>query len=606
MFKIGRFFAGAALGTAMMSLPFGAQALERVQLQIVGLGEAEETEALAKSLQGSSVLNSLEKTSETPPRDVVAAARADYTRLVETLYAQGYYSAVVRIAVDGREAATIDPFQVPAAIGEVIIFVDPGQQFRLGRAQIGPLAGNIPPVEGFRTGAPALATVVRDAAQTAVRDWRERGYPKAEISERSIAARHTVAQLDVDLKIAQGARARFGDTEISGKTAVRESRVRQIAGIPKGEHYATSEVERAGARLRKTGTFQSVQVEQAEAINPDGTIDMEVTVIDRKPRRIGGGIEYSSFDGLNLTGFWLHRNLLGGAERFRVEGSVSQIGLVAEGIDYKLSFRFDKPAVYGADTLFFATGSLSYADEPDYLERKATLTVGVSREFNEFLTGELGIGLTHSEVTDRFAKPETKRTLQIISLPVALTYDKRDDALDATEGFYLRGAVTPFYETVEGQPGAHLTFDGRAYRAFGEEERLVTATRLQLGALIGPEAEDAPPGMLFYSGGGGTVRGQPYQSLDADYNGTSLGGRSFAAASGELRYGVTDKIGVVAFADAGYVGADLFEAGDWHAGAGLGLRYKTPVGPIRLDVAGPVAGDTGDGVQIYIGIGQAF
>ena len=84
------------------------------------------------------------------------------------------------------------------------------------------------------------------------------------------------------------------------------------------------------------------------------------------------------------------------------------------------------------------------------------------------------------------------------------------------------------------------------------------------------------------------------------------GGRSFAAASGELRYGVTDTIGVVAFADAGYVGAELFEDGEWHAGAGLGLRYKTPVGPIRLDVAGPVAGDTGDGVQIYIGIGQAF
>ncbi|WP_323766027.1 autotransporter assembly complex family protein [Marinovum sp.] len=603
MFKIGRFL---AVGAALISLPLEAMALERVQLRLVRAATPEETTNLGQSLQASSVLNSLETSDETLPRDVVAAARADYTRLVETLYAQGYYSAVVRISIDGREAALIDPFQTPAAIGEVVIFVDPGQRFRLGQAEIAPLAGDNPPVEEFRSGAPALATVVRDAAQTAVRDWRERGFPKAEIADQSIAARHPSAQLDVAVAIAPGRRALFGDTEIAGKTAVREGRVRQIAGLPKGDRYAISEVERAASRLRKTGTFQSVQIDQAGPVAEDGTIDMEITVIDRKPRRIGAGIEYSTFDGLNLTGFWLHRNFLGGAERFRIEGEVSEIGLQAEGIDYALSFRFERPAVYGPDTLFFAEAGLAYEDEPDYLERRAELTVGVSQQFNEHLTGELGLGLSYSEVTDRFATPETTRTLQVVSLPVALTFDKRDDALDATSGFYLRGTATPFYETVEGQPGAHLTFDGRAYRAFGEDERLVTATRLQLGALLGPEAEDAPPGMLFYSGGGGTVRGQPYRSLDAEYNGSSLGGRSFAATSGELRYGVTDKIGVVAFADAGYVAPEIFEDGDWHAGAGLGLRYTTPVGPIRLDVAGPVAGDTGEGVQIYIGIGQAF
>ena len=603
MFKFGRFL---AVGAALASLTLEARALERVQLRLVGLESEADTAALGESLQSASVLNTLEKSPDTVPRDVVAAARADYTRLVEMLYAQGYYSAVVRIGIDGREAALIDPFQEPATIDEVIVFVDPGPRFRLGQAQIAPLGGDNPPVEEFRSGAPALATVVRNAAQTAVGDWRERGFPKAEIVDQSIAARHPTARLDVDVRIAPGRRARFGDTTVTGQTTVREPRVRQIAGLPKGERYATSEVERAAGRLRKTGTFRSVQIDQAEAVEPDGTIDMEITVIDRKPRRIGGGVEVSTFSGLNLTGYWLHRNFLGGAERFRVEGEISQIGLQAEGIDYALSFRFERPAVYGPDTLFFAEAGLAYEDEPDYLERRAELTVGVSRQFNEFLTGELGLGLSYSEVTDRFATPETTRTLQIVSLPTALTYDKRDDPLDATSGFFLRGAATPFYETVDGAPGAHLTFDGRAYRAYGQEERFVTATRLQLGALVGPEAEDAPPGMLFYSGGGGTVRGQPYQSLEADYDGVSLGGRSFAAASGELRYGVTDTIGVVAFADAGYVGAELFEDGEWHAGAGLGLRYKTPVGPIRLDVAGPVAGDTGDGVQIYIGIGQAF
>lgn len=598
--KIGKSL--AATGLALLH-PVAAVALDTVELRLAG----QDNKKLADSLRSSSTLISLEQSPETLTRDVVAAARGDYARLVETLYAQGYYSAVVNILIDGREAARMDPFREPATIGAVQIVVDPGPLFTLGKARIAPLAGDDPPVEGFRSGAPALATVVRDAAQTAVGDWREKGFAKAAITDQSIVARHPQAQLDVDVRIASGPRVRFGDTVVSGRTNVRAPRVRQIAGIPRGERFATSEVDKAASRLRKTGTFQSVQVSESETVNPDGTLDMEITVVDRKPRRIGGGLEFSTFDGLQATGFWLHRNIFGGAERLRLDAEVSQIGLEAEGIDYELSFRLDKPAVYGPDTGFFVEGRLAYLDEPDYLERTADLTVGVSQEFNEYLTGELGLGLAYSEITDRFADPETFRALQLVLLPAALTYDRRDDPLDTTSGYFLRGELTPFFETVDGQGGAHMTLDARAYRAFGEEERLVGATRLQLGALVGPQAADAPPGMLFYSGGGGTVRGHPYQSLDATHDdGNSLGGRAFAAFSAEARFGVTDAIGVVAFGDVGYVGADGFGDGESHAGAGLGLRYKTPVGPIRLDVAMPVSGETGDGVQLYIGIGQAF
>jgi translocation and assembly module TamA len=108
------------------------------------------------------------------------------------------------------------------------------------------------------------------------------------------------------------------------------------------------------------------------------------------------------------------------------------------------------------------------------------------------------------------------------------------------------------------------------------------------------------------------VRGQPYQSLGVEVlqaggEPVQTGGTAFLAGSLELRAKVTDKIGVVGFVDAGQVSAlDFNGSGGWHAGAGLGLRYDTGFGPIRLDVAAPVGGDTGSGVQIYVGIGQAF
>jgi translocation and assembly module TamA len=80
------------------------------------------------------------------------------------------------------------------------------------------------------------------------------------------------------------------------------------------------------------------------------------------------------------------------------------------------------------------------------------------------------------------------------------------------------------------------------------------------------------------------------------------------AMSAEVRTRVTEKIGVVGFVDAGRIGVDGFldTSVDWQAGAGLGLRYETGFGPIRLDVAAPVHGETGNGVQFYIGLGQSF
>ena len=201
------------------------------------------------------------------------------------------------------------------------------------------------------------------------------------------------------------------------------------------------------------------------------------------------------------------------------------------------------------------------------------------------------------------------REYNLVTLPGALTWDKRDDLLDPTKGFYLKAQATPFVDIDTQDPGGQLRVDARAYRALGESGRIVLAGRAQLGALIGPGLLDTPPDFLFYSGGGGTVRGQPYQSLFVDLGGgDGIGGRSFVGFSGEVRAKVTETISIVGFADAGYIGAESIYDGTgvWHSGAGLGLRYDTTVGPLRLDIAGPLGGDTGDGVQIYIGIGQAF
>lgn len=585
------------LAVVIALLPDALLALSEFNLKLEGQGG----EALADDLRDVSLLKAATDEGTTDPREIVALGQNEYLNLLEALYAKGYYSAVISVRLDGREAARIPVGDEPPAMSGAAVTVQTGPRFLFGRTVIAPVrdAGAVP--ETFRTGEPALASVVRSTAKSVVSDWEDAGHAKADIAAQDIVARHSEARLDAEIAVDPGPRLRFGAATVGGESRVRPSRIRKIAGLPEGQVFSPAEVARAERRLRRTGTFRSAVIEEAETPNADGTLDFNIAVTDRKPRRISFGAELSNRDGVTLSGFWLHRNILGGAETLRIDGEIAQIGTDGDDIDYRFSTRFEKPAAFGPDTLAFAQVELSYEGEPSYVEERAGLSAGLTHEFSPELEGGLGLALAYARVEDAGGKDE----FLIFSMPLSLTWDQREDRINPEDGIYLELGAEPLYEIENSQFGAQLTMDARGYRRVG---RSILAARLQLGALVGPEADEIPPDYLFFSGGSGTVRGQPYKSLGVDDGGVTRGGRSFVALSAELRVPVTDRIGVVGFADAGFVSPESDFGGDgaWHSGAGLGVRYATPIGPIRLDVAAPLSGDTGDGVQVYVGIGQSF
>lgn len=585
-----------ALGVGL-GLP--AQAFERLNLTVDGGGD----DGLADALNGASVLRAAEREGTDAPQDVLSAALSDYARLLEVLYARGYYSGKISIRLDGREAAQIPPLETPSRISSVTVRVDPGRPFRFGAASITPRApGSTAPPE-FRTGETARSTVVRDAVQSAVEDWRDAGNAKAGVAGQDITANHATRRLDARVTLDPGPRVTFGQLLVEPGSKVTTRRVRKIAGLPEGEVFSPDALEKSAQRLRRTGAFRSVELSEGEVL-ADNRMDITAQLVDEKPRRFGAGAEISSFEGLRFGAFWMHRNLLGGAERLRFEGEVAGIGGQTGGTDYLLRVRGERPASYGPDTSFWFEGELQRLDEPDYFTDRASITVGAHRIFSDTLSADLGLGLETEETRDDFGT----RDFTLVTLPVMLSWDRRDDILNPTQGTYLNADITPFYALKGADDGARIALDARAYRALDDGARFVAAGRVQFGSVLGAAIDKTPPRFLFHSGGGGTVRGQPYQSLGVEIGGNESGGRSFLGLSGELRAKLGDSFSIVAFADAGYIGAEEFYdgSGEWHAGAGLGLRYDTVVGPIRLDVAAPVSGDTGDGVQIYIGIGQAF
>ncbi len=577
-----------------------AAALDRIRLHVSGGNET-----LQQSVQDASLVVAAKREGRTRPADVFAAALSDYARILDTLYASGYYGGIVHILIDGREAADLPLLRAPERISRIAISVTPGPPFRFGEARVGPLVPGTFLPEGFRPGAPARAPVVRQAVEAAVNEWRAAGYPKVGPAGERVSADHDTATLDAVVALDPGRPARFGDLRIETPSAVRAAAIRRIAGLPKGERFSPEAAKRVAERLRETGAFASVSLTEAERIGPGGELDFLLAVADRKPRRFGFGAEISSLAGLELSGFWMHRNIFGGAERLRFDAKVSNIGGTDSGMDYRLGARLETPAPFGPETRAFTYVGLERLDEPDYLSDKVELGVGVGKRFSDRIDAEIALAYLYSETEDALGK----RSFSLLTFPATGTYDSRDEPLDATEGFFVNLDVAPFIGLNNTGSGARVLADARSYVGFGENDRMVLAGRLQFGSVAGAALTDVHPDFLFYSGGAGTVRGHPYKSLNVDLGGgNSIGGRSFVGASAELRARFTDTIGGVLFADAGYVGPESFYdgSGEWQTGAGIGLRYLTGIGPIRLDVAAPVSGSTGDGVQIYVGIGQAF
>lgn len=581
----------------MVALPVAA--MERLRFD-VSAGD----ETLRDNLRAASLVARAFDEGRKAPEDVLAAALSDYGNIVGALYASGYYGGVVSIRLDGRETAEIALLNTPSRIEQVTITISPGDRFTFGSIDISPA----PP--GVSTDAPARGDIARsgrvqEAVRATVYGWQEIGHATAKPVEERIVADHPKSELNVAVRIDPGPLVRFGTLILTTPSAVRENRMRRIAGLPSGEVFSPATLQTVATRLRRTGAFSSVSLSEAETLGPGDTLDVGLAVTDAKPRRFGFGAEVSSFEGLELSAFWLHRNLLGGAERLRIEGEVSNIGGDAGGINYSAGIRYEVPAALGTDTTAFALARIERLDEPSFTSNAATLGIGARKIFSDTFEAELGLNVEYSDTRDDLGE----REFTLLTFPAKAIWDFRDNALNTRQGAYLAAELMPFVGLDDTESGVRGFVDARTYRSLGAGDGIVLAARLQWGAVLGPALTEVRPDDLFFSGGGGSVRGQPFQSLDVDLGGgINVGGRSFLGLSGEVRIPITDKIGGVAFADAGYIGAEslLDGSGEWHSGAGVGLRYQTGLGPIRLDVAAPVSGDTGDGIQLYLGIGQAF
>ena len=527
-------------------------------------------------------------------------ARDDAELLNTILRAEGYYDANIDTDVIPKDDRL-----------EVTLTVEPGPLYKFGEVQV----AGVPKTElrdafGVKTEDAVNADAVQ-SGELALREKMAReGFPFVKVAEPDIVVDHETRVATLNLNVDSGGERRIGSIKVLGDRAPFGAKhVGVIARFRQGELYNEAMIDDLRRALIATGLISTVKLEPVDGTTP-GTVDIATTMEPAPPRTIAGEVGYGTGEGFRVEASWQHRNLI------RPEGAVTFRG-VAGTKEQSLGALLRMGNFRRRDQVLNASIVASHEVRAAYDATTFDIAASLERQTNiiwqKKWTYSFGFELLASNEKDFvITKGIAQRRVYFIgALPVSLGYDGSDNLLDPTRGFRLSTRVSPEVSATGKVFGyVRAQIDGSAY--YPVNKRVVIAGRARIGSTVGAAREDIAPSRRFYSGGGGSVRGFGYQEIGPrNVLDQPIGGRSLAEFSLEARVRLPifgGNFGVVPFIDAGniYTGSVPKFSG-MRVGAGVGLRYYSGFGPIRIDVGTPLARRKGESiVAVQVSLGQAF
>ena len=548
---------------------------------------------------------------------LAAQARADEELLQRMLRTYGYFDGQVIRTVGNVDETAEAELDRPAARFEVL----PGQRYTVGDVDLGNLmaTGELYPAlrnsyEVF-PGDPVSLDAIENERFDLDEALGESGYPFAAIEDPSLLVDHARQEGDVTMPVMPGGRYAFGRVRSNLPDFLSGEHLSEIARFEPGDIYQRSDEMDLRRAILATGLVGSVAltpvvVEPPSAGDP-GTVDIAVEMTEAPLRTLAGSIGYGTEEGFRLEGSWEHRNLFPPEGMLRVRG-------IAGTQEQLLGVTFRKNNFHGRDRILTIDAFASTIDYAAYDSRTISL-IGIYERVSTLLFQKpfsWSIGAELVATREREADAEGNlgpfNTYFVGAIPGYAQIDQTDDLLDPTQGFRLSGRVSPEVSSTNGVQSFYFRNQADASYYRGVSENVVLAGRIRLASIPGAPISAIAPSRRIYAGGGGSVRGYGYREIGPQSAiGDPTGGRSATEVSVEarIRTGLLDgALGVVPFIDAGTVGTDPIPGFDnIQIGAGVGVRYHTGFGPIRLDVAVPLNPGPDDApVAVYVALGQAF
>ncbi|HEY1260430.1 MAG TPA: BamA/TamA family outer membrane protein [Stellaceae bacterium] len=530
-------------------------------------------------------------------------AERDIDTLREAAHSLGYWDAHLSVSIDSK-----------AEPAKVVITVSPGPLYHVsevavlgpdGQALVVPGTGSLP----LKPGDPAQTAPVLAAETALVARFADSGHPFAKVLPRRVVIDNGTGTMAVTYRIDPGPVMRFGRATISGLERLDAGYVELRLRWRAGAIYDAAKVEATRLALLESGLFSTVAITPSADATTPGAAAMTIAATERAHRTIGAGLAYNTSQGAAARAFWENRNLFGNAEYLKLDASVGQqIDAVAA--------NFRRPDFLATSQDLLATAEVANDTPVAYRSRRALGTIGVERRFGPLLTGGVSFEAEAASVVQLaalspFTAAERTQSYKLLGIPAYVKLDTTDNLLDPTRGWRAQLAVTPAH-TIS---SPDLTFvssflSASTYHQIGAGGRVVLAGKLALASLDGAPLADLPADQRIYAGGGGSIRPYGYEMAGPlDSSNVPIGGKSSLVGNFEARIKITPTIGLVPFVDAGsYYETNLPQFGQrLFYGVGLGLRYYTAFGPLRLDLATPLYKRAADSaIQVYISLGQAF
>jgi translocation and assembly module TamA len=554
---------------------------------------------LAALLDKVSELKSLE---DRPPASEEALRRRadrDLGRLTDAAHSLGYWDAQFSFAIDTETE--------PA---KVTVTVEPGPLYLVAAVNVQgsdrrPLAIPNEPRLPLKPGDPARTAPVVATENVLLTALGDSGHPFAKVADRRVELDRAAHTMEVTYTLDPGPQERFGPAAITGLERLNPDYVEGRVRWQQGDIYNAAKVDETRQALIASGLFSTVRITPTQDPDNSGDVRMDIDVTERLHRSIGAGVAYNTSQGAGARAFWENRNLFGNAEFLRLSAEVGQ------QLDaFRANFR--RPDFLVIDQDFLATAEVANDMPVAYNSRRALATAGIERRIDHWLTGGFSLLAEKANVTQlaNVAGRGTQR-YELAGLPAYIKLDRTDNLLNPTTGYRAQLAVTPAHTF----SGSHLTFvtnllSGSTYWPLGPEQRAILAGKLALGSLDGAPLFQLPADQRIYAGGGGSIRPYGWQLAGPlASNNKPIGGESSLVLNLEARIRITETIGIVPFFDAGsYYESPVPQLGRTLLyGVGVGARYYTAFGPLRLDLATPLHKRSADSlIQLYISLGEAF